>query len=272
MRRARQSTTLLFLLASVVPVAAQQLDAKNWGQGTPGVELGVHEGTRQRTSKGTILWYNVIGKGFPDGIVYTLWRWIPDKSPEPLIKGVSFDKRGVLVCSGKPGYCSGDGPDDPINIKTSATLGEMKRLAVVSEDGKIVAFADAVPFPIEASDKGCKLSVVRMSALADTVIARATGLKGNQALTVTTSYGNEGATTKSNTSGPNGTWQEIVAARGTKQPSGKASISVSDGACTLCNIRLRSREQQAAIGIRPSSLHVTSRGDKSITNETLISC
>src|SRR5271157_4713864 len=173
------------------------------------------------------------GEGFPDGIVYTLWRWIPDKSPEPLIKGVSFDKRGVLVCSGKPGYCSGDGPDDPINIKTTATLGEMKRLAVVSEDGKIVAFADAVPFPIEASDKGCKLSVVRMSALADTVIARATGLKGNQALTVTTSYGNEGATTKSNTSGPNGTWQEIVAARGTKQPSGKASISVSDGACTV---------------------------------------
>jgi len=232
MRRTQQSTTLLFLLAAVVPVAAQQLDAENWGRGTTGVELGLHEGPRQRTSKGTILWYKVIGKGLPEGIVYTLWRWIPDKSPEPLIKGVSFDKHGVLVCSGKPGYCSGDGPDDPINIKTTAVPGEMKRIAVVSEDGKIVAFADAVPFPIEASDKGCKLSVVRMSALAHTSIARAIGLKPNQALTVTTRYGDEGTTTKPH-AGPNGTWQEIVAAQGTKQPSGKALISVSDGTCKV---------------------------------------
>ena len=138
----------------------------------------------------------------------------------------------MLVCSGKPGYCSGEGPDDPINIKTTATLGEMKRLAVVSEDGKIVAFADAVPFPIEASDKGCKLSVVRSSASADVVTAQASGLKPNQALTVTRRYGDGGATTKS-TSGPSGTWQEIVAAQGTKQPVGKAFISVSDGACTV---------------------------------------
>src|SRR5271157_5424754 len=64
MRRARHSTTLLLLVASVVPVAAQQLDAKNWGQGTPGVELGVHEGTRQRTSKGTILCTTSSAKDF----------------------------------------------------------------------------------------------------------------------------------------------------------------------------------------------------------------
>ena len=233
LRRMRHLIALLFLLTSVVPGAAQQLDANNWGKGTAGVMLVAHEEPRQHTAKGTILWYNLIGKGFPEGVVYTLWRWLPEKSPEPVIKGVSFDKRGVLVCSGRPGYCKGDGPDDPINIKTTAMLGEMKRLAVVSEDSKIVAFADAVPFPIEASDKSCKLSVVRMSALADTVVVRATGLKANQALTVTTRYGDEGATTKSNSAVQDGTWHEVVTAAGTKQPSGKALIAVSDGVCTV---------------------------------------
>src|SRR5271165_4666298 len=196
MRGIRRSTTILILLVSVVPAVAQQFNADNWGKGTSGVEMTLHEEPRQRTSKGTILWYNVVGKGFPEGIVYPLWRWTPEKSPEPLMKGVSFDKRGVLVCSGKPGYCSGAGPDDPINIKATAVLGEMKRMAVVSDDGKIAAFVDAAPFPIESSDKNCKLSVTRLSVSADSVVARASGLQINAPLTVTTRYGEQVASSK----------------------------------------------------------------------------
>jgi hypothetical protein len=221
----------LAILAAVLPLAAQ-VDPNNWGKGTADVVLIAHEGPREHTAKGTVLWYNLIGKGFPDGVVYTLWRWIPAKSPELLIKGVSFDKRGVLVCSGKPGYCKGSGPDDPVNLKATAVLGEMKRLAVISEDGKIAGFADAVPFPIEASDKTCKLSVTRSSPLADAVIVRATGLKTSQPLTVTTHYGTAEATEKP-TAGSDGTWQELVHAPDTKQPSGKALISVSDGVCNV---------------------------------------
>lgn len=219
------------MLFAVLPLAAQ-LDANNWGKGTSGVTLVAHEEPRERTAKGTVLWYNLVGQGFPEGVVYTLWRWVPGTSPEPLIKGVSFDKRGVLVCSGKPGYCKGGGPDDPVNLKTTAVLGEMKRLAVVSEDGRIAAFADAVPFPIEASDKTCKISVIRFLPTADTVIVRTTGLKGNQPLSVTTRFGTAGATEKP-MSGFDGTWQELVHAPDAKQPSEKALISVSDGVCTV---------------------------------------
>jgi hypothetical protein len=99
-------TQLLVLLLGLVcgtPVAAQ-LDANNWANGTPGVTLVAHEGSREHSERGTVLWYNLIGKGFPDGVVYDLWRLIPGKSPELLTKGVSFDKQGTLVCSGKPGY------------------------------------------------------------------------------------------------------------------------------------------------------------------------
>jgi hypothetical protein len=221
----------LLVLASVLPLTAQ-LDANNWGKGSPGVTLVAHEEPRQHTAKGTVLWYNLIGKGFPGAQAYSLWQWGLEKSPELLIKGVSFDKRGVLVCSGKPGYCSGAGPDDPINIKANAVLGEMKRMAVVSDDGKIAAFVDALPFPIENSDKTCRLSVTRLSALADRALARASGLEANAPLTVTTSYGDQRASSKASAD-PNGTWQEVVAAQGAKQASGKAIVSVSDGVCTV---------------------------------------
>ncbi len=232
MRATSQTLVLLIGLVYVAPVAAQQLDANNWGKGTPGVTLVAHEGSREPSERGTVLLYNLIGKGFPDGVVYNLWRLIPGKSPELLIKGVSFDKKGVVVCSGKPGYCSGSGPDDPVNLKTTASLGEEKRMAVVSEDGKIAGFADAVPFPIAAADKSCRLSVVRMSPLADIVLARASGLKANQTLTVSKRYGYDGTSAKG-TSGPDGTWEMLINTQNTLQPKGKASISVSDGSCTV---------------------------------------
>ena len=147
-----------------------------------------------------------------------------------MMDGVSFDKRGVLVCSGKPGFCQGDGTDDPINIKTTAVLGEMKRMAVVSPDATIAGFADAVPFPIESTDKGCKLSVVRMSPLAETVVATGTGFRPNETLAVTTNWSNAGATTK-NQAGSDGHWTGVVVGDPKDQPKGKASISLSGQAC-----------------------------------------
>jgi len=230
----RATPQLLLLLGLVcgAPVAAQQLDANNWGKGTPAVTLVAREGPREHSERGTVVLYNLIGKGFPDGVVYNLWRLIPGKSPDLLTKGVSFDKHGVLVCSGKPSYCSGTGPDDPVNLKTTASLGEEKRLAVVSEDGKIAGFADAVPFPIEATDKSCKLSVVRMSPLANVVLASASGLKPNQTLAVSKSYGYDSTSAKY-TAGSDGTWESLITTEPAMQPKGKASISISDGSCML---------------------------------------
>ncbi|MDR3746635.1 MAG: hypothetical protein P4M04_00500 [Acidobacteriota bacterium] len=231
-RPARLFVPSLLALACVVPAVAQKFDASNWGKNTAGVTLAAHEGSRDHTDRGTVLWYNLIGKGFPDGTVYNLWRMLPGKSPEVLIKGVSFDQRGVLVCSGKPGFCSGQEPDDPVNLKTTAALGEEKHMAVISGDGKSAGFADAVPFPIEATDKGCKLSVVRMSAQADVMLARASGLKPNQGITVAKRYGYETGSGKY-TAGPDGTWESVVSTQNAMQPSGKATISVEGGSCLV---------------------------------------
>jgi hypothetical protein len=129
--------------------AAQQLDAKNWGKNSPGVSLALREGPRQKTAEGTLLLYNVLGRGFPPGIAYELWQWKAGQEPKKMMQGVSFDGRGILVCSGRAGFCKGDVPDDAVNIKATAQPGEAKRVAVVSPDGKIVGFAEAVPFPVQ---------------------------------------------------------------------------------------------------------------------------
>ena len=148
--------TLLGLALSVLlgmgmlsPGAAQELDAKTWGKNSPGITLQLREGPRQKTAQGTLLVYNVLGRGFPSGIPYELWQWKAGQEPKRMMQGVSFDQRGVMVCSSRPGFCKGDGPDDPVNIQATAQPGEAKRVAVVSPDGKIAGFAEAVPFPVQ---------------------------------------------------------------------------------------------------------------------------
>ena len=83
---------------------AQQFDAKNWGKNSPGIILTLREGPRQKTAQGTLLMYNVLGRGFPSGIPYELWQWKAGQEPKRLMQGVSFDGRGVMICSGQPGF------------------------------------------------------------------------------------------------------------------------------------------------------------------------
>ncbi len=211
---------------------AQQIDESTWGKNTSGVELATHEGPRERTSSGTVLIYNLLGRGFPADKTYDLWFWTLGKKPVKAMAGVSFDKRGLLVCSGKPGSCKGEGADDPINIKATAMLGEPKRFGVISTDGKIAGFAEAVPFPIEAKDKSCKLSVVRQSPLAEVVAVRASGFAPSEMLAVKTNLASE-QPAHSSTTAADGSWQAMMSARQPGMVSGTASIQLSGKSCSV---------------------------------------
>lgn len=231
--------TSLYLLLSVVaaclfasPLAAQDFDESKWGTGSPGVQLRAVEGPRQKTANGTILVYNLVGKGFPPDLKYSLWGWIPGHKPAKAIEGVSFDKNGVLVCSGKPGSCTTQGVDDPINIKTTAVLAEPKRFAVVADDGRVAGFAEAVPFPIQATDKGCKLSVVRQSPLAEMVSVRASGFVPYEMLNVSGHVGGLDSL-HSPTASPEGTWQALIGTKAPGQDSGTATIKVVGQQCSV---------------------------------------
>ena len=100
----RRIVPLALSMTALVAPCTAQIDAKNWGTNTPGITLVLHEGPRQKSAQGTILWYNVIGQGFPAGAPFELWQWAPDKEPKRVMEGVSFDKQGVLVCTGRRGF------------------------------------------------------------------------------------------------------------------------------------------------------------------------
>jgi hypothetical protein len=225
-------SAILLLCALGSPLASQQLDESTWSKNSAGVELATHEGPRERTSPGTVLIYNILGRGFPADKSYDLWFWRLGKKPEKGMQGVSFDKRGVLICSGKPGSCKGAGADDPINIKAKAALGEPKRFGVVSTDGKVAGFAEAVPFPIEAQDKSCKLSVVRQSPLAEVVAVRASGFAPSEMLTVKTNLASE-QPAQSPTAAADGSWQAMMNTKSLGTTAGVASIQVSGKSCSV---------------------------------------
>jgi hypothetical protein len=212
----------------VVPLTAQQLNESNWGKNSPGVELGTHEDPRQHSASGTLLTYNIIGRGFPAGIPYALWVWSLGKQPQKIMDGVSFDKRGLVICSGKPGFCSGQVADDAVNVRATARAGEPKRFAVVSADGKIAGFAEAVPFPITASDKGCKVSIVRTDLLAEVVLVRVSGFAANEALTIT----GQSADATHVTAAADGSWQAVVTTKVQGQKSGVATVKTSGKGCS----------------------------------------
>lgn len=215
-----------------LPLAAQSFDESLWGKNSPGVELQATEAPRQHSGSSTLLTYTLSGKGFPSKETYSLWGWIPGRKPQKAIEGVTFDAKGMLICEPKSTSCKPESPDAPIKIRTTAVLGEPKRFAVVSDDGRVAGFAEAVPFPIEATDKNCKLSVVRQSPHAETVLVSATGFVPFEMLKISAHVAGED-TVHSPTVTAQGTWQALIGTKAPGQDSGTATFKVVGQECTV---------------------------------------
>lgn len=86
-------------------------------------------------------------------------------------------------------------PGQPIEIQASVAQGEAVRVALVGQsekDGKPVHFGAAtnlVPFPIENTDQGCTLQVIRGMKNAAMVLVTGTGFPANTTLNVDTVTG-----------------------------------------------------------------------------------
>lgn len=230
----RTTLYVLPLLCSViaVPLAAQQFNEDAWGHNTPGVELQATEGPREATASGTRLTYVLSGKGFPANLNYSFWGWIPGRKPERAIDGVTFNAKGLMICNSTSSSCRGEGPDAPIKIQTTAVPGEPKRFAVVSADGKVAGFTEVVPFPIEATNKNCKLTVIRQSPLAEKVLVSATGFVPYEMLDISANLGGED-TVHSPTAAADGSWQAVVGTQALGKDTGTASIKISGQQCTV---------------------------------------
>ena len=120
--------------------------------------------------------------------------------------------------------------EDPIDIRASAGRGERKRFAITSDDWAMQAFAEAVPFPLEQSANGCRLSVEMSAPNYTDVVLHASGFQPNEMLTVNLASGPEGGKQQV-TATPEGTYTAAIFPTVKGQKSGNASVRIDSSKC-----------------------------------------
>ena len=159
---------------------------ETWGAkaSSPNMTLAIVE---QSHANG-VFRYRLQATGIPADTVVTLVAWpVTQREPSENLRGVTFNDAGVAVCAGRPGTCGDPAkPDDPIDIPFRPVPGEPVRLAVISQDGAVKAFAKIVPLPIQGEDKGCRVSATLLTPGAELLFVEGTGFAPNSELTMAT--------------------------------------------------------------------------------------
>jgi len=133
----------------------------------PGVSIEAREVYRKGTSGNDLqVRYNIYVKGVPPDIVFRQIQWPVDRDkPIGGMNGITLNSDGLMICAGRaPTQChNGDKLDAPIQFTRIKPLkGEPARFMFIAQTLRIPI--SLVPDPIQAEDKGCKLSAIRLSA------------------------------------------------------------------------------------------------------------
>ena len=177
--------------------------SKHWGEdATPNVRLDLKEADRKKGDGFTKIVYHLETSGFLAEKTYTVWmKQSVDQKIVPFISGYSTDASGKLVCppeSQPSASVTGDMPipcaklpmpleQFPFSIR-HYHKGEPLNLAVISTDGVVRAFASAYPFPIQARDGKCSLTVELKDIKGNLFMIRGEGFDpGETVKTVSTS-------------------------------------------------------------------------------------
>ena len=232
-----RSAFILLTLACAVPMGAQQtVDRASWGErfNSAGASLRVMEMQRApRSEGGTWVHYFLQGIGLPKKDLYSLWEWELGSDPKLLLTRVPMRDDGVLLCSGKPGDCSGATDEQVYDLRASASKGEPLRFALVSSDGRLRAFGTAVPFAIEASDKACKVSLERKTVDGSEATVNGSGFAPKERVTISVSGETTGATLRRNAD-EKGEWSADVShANDAMHADGSAQIAIKAKSCTV---------------------------------------
>jgi hypothetical protein len=160
---------------------------KNFGKGmnSLGVDLSMKETSRTHAEDRTLVHYDLYAKGLPHKSVYTIYQVQINGSILKNLDGVTLDEDGRAVCAGTPGTCTGNGPNDPIDLMVYAGKGEPKRFALMSDDeAHLKGFVEVVPFPNDATDKGCRIESIIGTPNAELIYVRGNGFEPNSELII----------------------------------------------------------------------------------------
>lgn len=233
--------TVIMSFAAVLAASAQGLNSvqqlvamqRAWGPkaNSTGASLTLTEGSRTTTEGHTVVRYRMMTSGLAREKTYSLLMWQLGGEPRAVMSGITIDANGIAICAGKAGICRGDKPDDPIDLAMQAGLGEVKRVALMTEDKSIHAFASAVPFSNRAGDGGCTVEATLVTPKAEAVMLSATGFKPGNALEIEMNSEGEIQHPAGKTDA-NGAYEWVVLPFKKGLTKGRARVSVHSGSCT----------------------------------------
>jgi len=198
---------------------------------SPGVELSLKETNRSRSGDRTLVTYSLYGVGLPPDTTYTLIQVQLDGTMAKVMEGVTLNSKGEAICAGREGTCSGDGPNDPVDLVAYAGKGEPKRFGLVSDDeAHVKGFVAVVPFPNAKSDKGCGLESIIGSPNGELTFIQGSGFEPNADLTIDgESYGEKHH--DKSTAQADGSYFSALMPYVAGKKSGKTTIEVKSKNC-----------------------------------------
>ena len=202
-----------------------------WGPelNSPGAVLTLRELSRE----GGTVSFGLRATGVPKDKVYVLFQWpVTQARPVPALRGVTFDENGIAVCAGRPGTCGKpDKPNDPIELTTIPALGEPFRFAIAAEDDpNIKAYAKAIPLPLEAEDKGCRIRAIVLAPRGTLAAIEASGFPADSVVDLHTDSAGEVHDSKPKTDKA-GRYIAAVLPVKAGTPAGTIRIRITAGQC-----------------------------------------
>jgi hypothetical protein len=223
---------LVFLFATVFWSAALGQDKQftdDWSRraNSPGSTLTLKETSRSGMQGRTVVSYRLFASGLPKGQHFTLWTWNLGIEPQA-VADAFINPDGLIVNR----LSDATHKEDPIDIRASAGRGEQKRFALTSDDWALQAFAEAVPFPLEQSANGCRLSVEMSAPNYAGVVLRGSGFQPSETLTINMASGPEGVKQQAAATSE-GTYTAAIFPAVKGQNSGNASVTITSSKCSL---------------------------------------
>ncbi len=207
----------------------QFVDDWTRGANSPGSTLTLRETARNSVGGRTVVSYRLFGSGLPKGQHFTLWTW--NLGSEPQAVADAFINPGGLIVN-RLADATRKVSEDPIDIRVFAGRGEPKRFALTSDNWTLQAFAAVVPFPLEQTTHGCKLSVEMTAHDYAGVVLRGSGFQPSELVTIELASGTESGKRQVTTT-PTGTYTGVIFPAVKGQKSGKASVRLTSPKCSV---------------------------------------
>jgi len=230
LRRVHPALACAVILSAIVlgqnnEFVDQWIKAEN----SPGATLTVKETARAHVNGKTVVTYRLFAEGLPKNQHLIFWTWILGSQPQA-IADAFINPDGLVV--NRLADPTHNVSEDPIDAVVFAGLGEPKRFALTSDDRKLHVFASAIPFPLETTSGGCRLSVEMGSPGYTFVLIRGFGFQPGESLAIETTSGGDSGKMQSK-SYSDGTYTAVLSPPVKGQKSGKVSFRVAGANCSV---------------------------------------